>query len=122
MIRFFWIAEYNDGTNLSQFNFDGTENLFSQIQNDKLCRFGWYPFSIELSKKVENSECCTACTLSNYKIKIYPNDELYAMRRGHFSYGRTNSIRYEYLLGNQNYVIIIQENGDCEVKNRNDIN
>ena len=34
-----WIAQYNDGTQLDQFNLDGSENLFKNINQDKLKRF-----------------------------------------------------------------------------------
>jgi len=34
-----WIAKYNDKTQLSQFNEDGEENLFKDIDQDKLTEF-----------------------------------------------------------------------------------
>lgn len=34
-----WTAYYNDNTNLEQFNLDNSENLFSDIDQDKLIKF-----------------------------------------------------------------------------------
>lgn len=34
-----WIAQYNDGVVLSQFNEDGTENKYSDIDRERLERF-----------------------------------------------------------------------------------
>jgi len=34
-----WKAQYNDGTSLQQHNADGSENLFKEIQQDKLKEF-----------------------------------------------------------------------------------
>ena len=52
VIKYFWIAEYNDGQALPQFDpMSGKENMFSEIDMDKLVSFGWYPFSHEFAFK-----------------------------------------------------------------------
>ena len=55
MLKYFWIAEYKDSA-LPQFDPEtGKENLFKEIDQSKLIRFGLYPFSIKLWNKVEGS-------------------------------------------------------------------
>ena len=45
---YYWIAHYNDGTSTPQFDTKTyEENKFSDINNDKLIKFGLYPFSKE---------------------------------------------------------------------------
>jgi hypothetical protein len=39
MTDLYWTAVYNDDTNLSQFNEDGTENGYGAIERDKLTEF-----------------------------------------------------------------------------------
>lgn len=56
ILHLFWIAEYDDGTALPQFDPDtGKENVFSEVDQSRLVRFGWYSFSPKLAQKVENA-------------------------------------------------------------------
>lgn len=62
---YFWIAEYTDGTALPQFDPQtGKENKFSEINQNKLKRFGWYPFTKKLAQKI----------LENEKLKVTPTN------------------------------------------------
>ena len=43
---YFWIATYNDGTALAQFDPEtGLPNKFTDIDQSRLKTLGWYPFS-----------------------------------------------------------------------------
>ena len=47
-LHLFWIAEYQDGTALPQFDPDtGEEHLFKEVDQSKLKRFGWYAFPLD---------------------------------------------------------------------------
>ena len=53
---YFWIAEYNDGIALPQFDPEsGRENGFADVDHSKLKHFGWYPFTPELEKKISEA-------------------------------------------------------------------
>lgn len=115
-LKYFWIAEYNDGTALPQFDLEsGNENLFKDIDHSKIIRFGLYPFTVELSKKVECSDLNPF--LPKFVINLKSNDKLFFVRRNYIEMCGTTENRYiEYLLGNQNYVLHIDESGNVEVK------
>ena len=56
ILHLFWIAEYQDGTALPQFDPDtGEEHLFKEVDQSKLKHFGWYAFPPKLAQKVENA-------------------------------------------------------------------
>ena len=53
---YFWIAHYSDGTSLPQFNpIDYHEYSFNDIEQDKLVKFGLYPFSKDLAMGVRKT-------------------------------------------------------------------
>ena len=55
-LHLFWIAEYDDAQALPQFDPDtGEEHLFSEVQQHRLVRFGWYAFPPQLANKVDNA-------------------------------------------------------------------
>jgi len=65
-LTFFWIAIYKDGTIFSQFDLEtGEERLFGDIDQSKLEKFGWFPFSEELAKKVKEK--------TNQVVKVKTN-------------------------------------------------
>ena len=115
-LKYFWIAEYNDGTALPQFDLEsGNENLFKEIDQSRLIRFGLYPFTLELSKKVECSDL--NLLLPKFVINLKKEDKLFFARRNYIQMQGTRENRYiEYLLGTQNYVLHINESGNVEVK------
>ena len=68
---YFWIAEYTDGSALPQFDPEtGKENKFSEVDQQKLKRFGWYPFSAKLAKKIVNTENVIVVPTSNHSYKL----------------------------------------------------
>lgn len=115
-LKFFWIAEYNDSTALPQFDPEtGIENLFKEIKQSELIKFGLYPFTLELSKKVNCSDFNPF--LPKFIINIKSEDKLIYLRRNHIvRQGNKESRFIEYLLGTQNYVLRIDEFGNVEVK------
>lgn len=115
-LKYFWIAEYSDKTAFPQFDPEtGNENLFKDIDQSRLVRFGLYPFSDELSKKV-------ACGISNpflpkFVINLNNTDKLFFKRRNYIERCGQMEYRYiEYLIGTQNYVLCIDEFGNTEIK------
>ncbi len=42
-IAYIWMAEYIDGSTFKQFDEFGKENLFSEVRQTELKRFGWIP-------------------------------------------------------------------------------
>lgn len=117
MLKYFWIAEYNDKTALPQFDPEtGKENLFKDIDQSKLVRFGWYPFPEELTKKVTGS--ISNPFLPKYVINLNKDDILIARRRTYIQLRGHQESRYiDYLLGTQKYLICIDEFGNVEVRN-----
>ncbi|PVX24524.1 MAG: hypothetical protein CW691_07350 [Candidatus Bathyarchaeum sp.] len=80
---YFWIAEYTDGCALPQFDpKTGKENRFSEVDCQKLCRFGWYAFSPKLTKKILETEKTVVIPTSNrsYSVTLERNDKLVAYR------------------------------------------
>jgi hypothetical protein len=79
---YFWIAEYTDGSALPQFDPEtGKENKFSEVDQQKLKHFGWYPFSAKLAKRIMNTENVIVVPTSNpsYKLNV-ENESLLAYR------------------------------------------
>lgn len=80
---YMWIAEYSGGSALPQFDPEtGKENLFRDVDQSKLKRFGWYPFATELSAKIyEKTGAVTVPTSnSSYMIELKNGDKLVAKR------------------------------------------
>jgi len=115
-LKYFWIAEYKDGTALPQFDLEtGKENLFKDIDQSKIVRFGLYPFTLELSKKIDCGDLNPF--LPKFVINLSKEDKLFFVRRNYIKIQGTKENRYiEYLLGTQNYVLHINESGNTEVK------
>lgn len=116
MIHFFWVAEYNNNTILPQFDLKtGKENLYSDIETNKLVKIGWHPFTAELSKMIPGS--IFNPLLSKYVLNIRPNDEIFIRRRNHIQrIGKIEKRFTEYILGNQDFILVINEDGNCEIK------
>jgi len=117
MLVYHWVAEYMDGTKFGQFNSDGSENLFRDIDLKRLKRFGWYPFSVELAAKV--CVAAEARDLPEYVVDVAPGEELVAYREVALSFtwamqkGRSEKI--VYVLGVEGRKLLaIDEFGRCE--------
>lgn len=117
-LKYFWVAEYNDGTALPQFDPDtGDEYKFDKIDQSNLVKFGLYPFPAELSQKVNNSS--TNIFLPKFTVNLENDDKLLFRRRNYIvKRGRVEHRYTEYLLGTQNYVLHIDEFGNTDVKNK----
>jgi hypothetical protein len=80
---YFWIAEYTDGSALPQFDPEtGRENRFSEVDQLKLQRFGWHPFSLELAQKILKTEETVVVPTRNpsYTVSVEKDDRLVAHR------------------------------------------
>lgn len=83
----FWIAHYSDNTSLPQFDpEDGHENKFSDIDQSKLVRFGWYPFTAKLQKLVKPRVIVNPL-LSSYEIELKPSQRLICFRQNKITMG-----------------------------------
>ena len=91
---YFWIAEYTDGSSLPQFDPEtGKENRFKEVDHKKLHRFGWYPFSLKLAKKILKAEKMALIPSRNpsYTVTMNEGDRLVAYR--------TNTIKLQMRKG-----------------------
>ncbi|MHA1253063.1 MAG: hypothetical protein ACTSRP_23955, partial [Candidatus Helarchaeota archaeon] len=123
-----WIAIYKDGTIFSQFDLEtGEERLFGDIDQSKLEKFGWFPFSEELAKKVKektNQVVKVKTNLPYFVLKLEPEQRLIAVRRNTITYMLSDlSVKRRttvYLLGwqktingkNVKRIMYIDENGE----------
>jgi len=80
---YMWIAEYSDGFALPQFDPEsGKENPFSAVDQSRLCRFGWYPFSVEMMRKILKADGISVIPTHNpiHTIELSKNNVLVAKR------------------------------------------
>jgi len=86
---FFWIAEYNNGFCLCQFDpITGVENKFSDIDQSRLKAFGWYPFPPDFADKLRKiGYNVESRPLNYYKIVLAPGWRLIAFRRNTIKIG-----------------------------------
>lgn len=80
---YMWIAEYSDSSALPQFDPEtGRENPFSSIDQSRLCKFGWYPFSVKMMRKVLKADGIVVVPTNNppHFIELSGNDVLIAKR------------------------------------------
>lgn len=82
-LRFFWVAFYNDGTLLPQFDpHTGDENKYGEVTHEKLTQFGLFPFPPPFAEKVQKAgTIVVALPLPTYKIHLEPDDVLIFHRR-----------------------------------------
>lgn len=117
-LNYFWIAEYNDKTALPQFDPDtGEEILFSKIDQTKLIKFSWYPFTLDLSSKVPGS--VSNPLLPKLSISLEKDDKLIAKRRNYIQLqGKVERRFTEYLAGIEGrYLAKINEMDNIEIIN-----
>jgi len=114
---YMWIAEYNDDSCLPQFDPEtGRANRFAEIDQSKLCRFGWYPFSAEMAAKI--LDMTVIPTRNPYHVvELKEGDKLFAVRRNHIEFGimggGVRRVESLYLLGVEGGEILkIKENGE----------
>lgn len=81
-LYYFWIAFYKDGTYLPQFDFEtGEQHLFKEIDQSKLDKFGWFPVTEELCKKIKDPRYKPNPKLPYYVLKLREGQRLIALRR-----------------------------------------
>jgi len=121
-LAYFWVAEYEDGTALPQFDPEtGKENLFRYVDQTRLKRFGWYPFSESMAQKIfkENGLVVIPTNLSSHVIELKKEEKLIAKRENTIQYipltGEVVERKIVYILGVENGVINrIREDGSIE--------
>ena len=119
---YFWVAEYTDGTGLAQFDPEtGKENLFKNVDLKRLKRFGWYPFSEELARKVFEAEglIVVPSSLKPYVVDLDDGDRLVVKRENVLRYfvdsGGVANREIVYVLGVEGKRILrIHEDGSVE--------
>lgn len=71
-----WIAYYEDGSILPQYNIDTyKKNIFTDIEQNKLIKFGLYPFTKDLSNNIQD-ETFPLPFLPVYEINLDKNKRL----------------------------------------------
>ena len=103
----YWKVVYTDGTTLSQFNHDGTENPWGNVQQDKVNRVSWYQFSRKMSKKID-IPTKWALFPTHHGLDYNPEDKIFICRRNHidFSASSGKGRKIEYILGKNGKEII----------------
>lgn len=103
---YFWIAEYVDGSALPQFDPEtGMENRFAEVDQLKLRRFGWHPFSLKLAQKILEAEKTVVVPTGNpsYTVSVESGEALVAYRTNTVKLRmRKGGVRHEatvYVLG-----------------------
>jgi len=103
---YMWVAEYTDGTALPQFDPEtGLENRFAKVDESKLIRFGWYPFSHEMAVKIQKVQGMIVIPSKNphYMVELKEDEKLFAVRKNHIEFsvrgGGTRRAATMYLLG-----------------------
>ena len=135
---YFWIAEFSDGSALSQFDPEtGKENKGDPdwlpsaqgqpempkapvYQEKKLVRFGWYPFAPEIAEKILEAQGIVAFVTNSppHVIELEEDDRLIAYRTNTIRFGLRGGVsRGEtvYVLGKVGgEVLRIREDGSVE--------
>ena len=118
---YFWIAEYTDGSALPQFDPEtGKENRFSQVNHQKLKRFGWYPFSVKLAQRILENEKLRVIPTRNpsYTVTVEKNNRLVAYRTNtiklHTRKGGVDHAEIVYVLGVEGKKVLhVDEEGNA---------
>jgi len=106
-LKYYWVVVYEDGTSYPQFNPDGTENLWKNVDQDKIISVSWHQFSRTLSNKIEMPTNWTLFP-RKHSIKYDIKDEVFICRRNHidFSSRGEKGRRIEYILGKNGEEVI----------------
>ena len=100
-LKYYWIVTYSDGSTFAQYNSDGSENMWGEVQQDNVVKVSWKQFSITLSNKIEIP---TKWVLfpSEYSLDFGPEDKILIVRRNHINFspsGEDKGRHIEYILG-----------------------
>jgi len=85
---FFWIATYNDGTALPQFDPKTYKaNKITDIDQSKLVKIGWYPFSFSFAKELNDRDIPVVANplLPKYEVTIDGNKRYILFTRNFIS-------------------------------------
>jgi len=102
---YFWIAYYRNGQALPQYDPETcNENLFKNIDQTNLTKFGWYPFSPEFAGRIkQKKDYDVKCRfLPSYEMFLGKGQRLIAVQRQSIKMG--NLRKTVYLLGWQNTI------------------
>lgn len=94
IIKYFWIAEYGEGEALPQFDpVTGKENMFKDIDMDRLTAFGWYPFNGIYANKARTGSgkmfLRESDNLVTVRLMVPEGKKLQAVRRQSIDYTMT---------------------------------
>jgi hypothetical protein len=91
-LTYFWIAHYDDGTVLPQFDLDtGKENQFLKVEKNRLVKFGYYPFSVDFGRKIGKAGIFVIPTNNPiHEIEIGKFQEIETFRENELGYGFNN--------------------------------
>jgi len=117
-----WVAEYEDGTVFPQFDSStGKENLFKDIDMNRLKRFGWHNFSPELAQElfVKGVQVRSTYPPISVVLDIKRDEELVATRRNKIKYSVGGGYQHTetvYVLGVKDKAyVFISEDGTIEM-------
>lgn len=80
----FWIAEYMDGSIVSQFDLDdGHEVLYKSVDQSRLRSLGWYPVTRKLAALVKDQVLRVVPFLPHYRAMLGPNRKPICHRQQH---------------------------------------
>jgi len=102
-LKYFWIAWYNDGTALSQFDPESGEEIgFLEIDLPRVVKFGWYPITPKLARLVRKKGLLVVVDpwAKPLEVQLNSHRSLVAFRRNYLKYGKGKIERWtEYWLG-----------------------
>jgi len=129
-LRFFWVAFYEENIVFPQFDLEtGKENLYKEIEQERVVKFGIFPISLKLGAKIQEHgvKNIPSVTLPSYVVHLTKGDELIYVRRnaiqvGMFTDGSSKELQREimYILGTKkrvgrgwrNSLIFVDESGN----------
>ena len=124
-LTFYWIAYYNDGQCLPQFDpIDGHENFFRDIDQSRLIKFGLYSFTEEMIRTVKEPFRIVPYPLPRFEVQLNENQRLIFFRRGRIT-KQGKMLPTEYFLGwqendsdgrNRKILMRIDEQGNVELR------
>lgn len=115
MIRYYWIAEFNNGTSMAQFGDDGTEIMFSEVDKKRkdVTRIGWYPINNDMIKPIRKKYSGVFAMAKKDKcfvIDISQGEKFEIWRRNTIKYNNKRTIKY--LIGKSGLYTIIDSDGN----------
>jgi len=107
-LKYYWIVTYTDGTELSQFEDTGKENMWKEVRQDDVIRVSWRQFSRKMAKRIETPVKWVLFPTS-HTLDYKPGEKIIICRRNHIDFSTGNGEkgrRTEYILGKDKEEII----------------